>query len=218
MTTPNSYANAYTGTANITDRLVQPWFIPGWEAQNIPQDTVVAPSPNFSGVNFPANLAFVNVTGNFVDPNSSGIGGFFTFMMSDSITVLDDGTYYRLPKRLTGSMNQRLAFAYNNWGNGVIYMYLGRLDCLLFATDQTTSGSTITTDSGSPFCYWVTEHFLGGRQYQITVPSSDAGTSVDIETLIVTGTIRPYNFDPVFPMGDMWTPKDSDGDFDFDLN
>jgi hypothetical protein len=214
MTTPNSYANAYTGTANITDRLVQPWYIPGWEAQNIPQDTVVAPSPNFSGVNFPTNLAFVNVTANYVDTNSSGIGGFLTFMMSDNITVLDGGQYYRLPKRFTGTMNQRLSFAYNNWGNGPVYLYTGRLDCVLFATDQTTSGSTITTDGGGPFFYWVTEHFLGGRQYQITVPSSDATAPVDINSLIVTGTIKEYDYDPVFPMTDMWIPTDTDNDGD----
>lgn len=216
MTTPNSYWPTYNGTFNADDPLVAPWWVPGWTAQD--KINILAGHSSSLSPNFPTNLAFVNVTGTFVDPNSSGIGGFFTFMMSDNITLLDNSVYYRLPKRLTGTMNQSLAFAYNNWGNGVIYMWLGNLNCTLFATDQTASGSTITTDSGNPFTYYVTEHFLGGRQYQITVPSSAAGTSVDIETLIVTGTIKPYNFDPVFPMGDMWTPKDSDGDYDFDLD
>jgi hypothetical protein len=208
VTTPNSYFPEYNGTFNADDPLVQPWWIPGWTAQNIEAKTELAVNNNLLGPGFPSNLAFVNVTGNFFDPNSSGLSGYLTFMMSSGITVEDNGVYYRLPQRLTGTMNQSYNLAYNNWGNGVIYLVLGRLNMELFATDQTTSGSTITTDNGQAFFYFVTEHWMGGRTYHIQVPSSDAGTSVDIESLIVAGTIRPYQYDPVFPSGNMWTPQD----------
>lgn len=200
----NSYFPSYNGTYNQSDDLVAPWWIPGWTAQ----DKIAIDANSSSPLNplFPTNLAFANVTGNFFDPNSSGIPGFITVMMSDSITVEDDGKYYRLPQRLTGWTTYRFAFAYNNYGNGALYLFRGNLSIELFCTDQTASSSTITTDSGDPFTYWITEHWLGGRQYQITLPSSDANTSVDINSLIVAGSVQPYAYDPVDPMGNMPIP------------
>ena len=204
----SSYWPAYEGIFNADDDLVAPWWIPGWTAQNRTetQYELVAGSESALGPGFPANLAFVNVTGNYVDTNSSGIGGFLTLMMSDGIMVEDGGDYYRLPQRLTGTMNQALPFAYNNWGNGVLYLRLGHLDIQVFATDQTASGSVITTDGGGSLTYWVTEHMLGGRTYQIEVPSSAAPGPVDINSLIVNGTVQPYAYDPVNPMGSMLIP------------
>lgn len=212
MTTPNSYWPAYLGTFNADDTLVQPWWIPGWTAQAIPEDTVVAGHETGLGVNFPSNLAFVSITGNYADTNSSGIAGFLTLMMSDSIMVEDAGKYYRLPQRLTGTMNEAMPFAYNNWGNGILYLRLGRLNIEVFATDQTASGSSITTDSGQPFTYWVTEHMLAGRTYQITVPSSASPGPADINSLIIPGTVRPYKYDPVNPMGNMLIPVPAPAD------
>lgn len=212
MTTP-SYGPSYNGTFNADDRLVAPWWIPGWTSQNAdtaPYEILATPG-NALGSNFPTNLAFVNVLANYSDPNSSGIPGFLTFQMSDSIVVEDAGSFYRLPRRLTGYMNQRTGFAYNNWGNGKIYLRFGRLNVELFATDQTASGSVIVTDSGNVFYYFVTEHFLGGRTYHIQVPSSNAGALVDINTLIVPGTVGEYKYDPVYPMGDLWTPDEEPG-------
>lgn len=206
MTTPSSYWPSYNGTFNADDTLVAPWWVPGWTAQD--KISIPAGSSNVLSPNFPTNLSFVRVTGQYSDPNSSGIPGFLTFQMSDSILVNDGGKYFRLPQRLTGYMNQALAFAYNNWGNGVIYLRLGGLDVQLFATDQTTSGSTITTDSGNAFFYFVTEHFLGGRTYHIQVPSASSPGPVDINSLIVPGTVGEYKYDPVFPMGDLWTPDE----------
>lgn len=205
MTSP-SYWPSYTGTNNADDPLVQPWWIPGWTAQAAAADTVVASSSQLLGVNFPTNLAFVRITGNYADTNSSGVGGFLTLMMSDGITVVDGSNSFRLPQRLTGTMNQALPFAYSNWGDGRLYLYRGRLDIQVFATDQTASGSTITTDSGGSLTYWVTEHMLGGRQFQITVPSSSAPGPVDINSMIIPGTIRPYQYDPVNPMGNVLIP------------
>jgi hypothetical protein len=205
MTTPGYYPS-YNGTFNADDTLVAPWWIPGWTAQAISADTVVAGNQLGTGPGFPTNLALVQLTGNYFDTNGSGAAGFLTVMMSDGITVVDGSNSFRLPQRLTGTMNQRLGMAYNNWGNGPLYLELGKLNIEVFATDQSASGSTITTDSGQPFAYWVTEHMLGGRTYMITVPSSDAPGPVDINSLIVSGTIRPYAYDPVNPMGNELIP------------
>lgn len=208
---PNSYAGeAYSGTYNWDDPLVAPWWIPGWTSQNREESQYELPANTGNPLNpfFPTNLAFVTITGDFFDSNSSGISGFFTLMMSSGITVEDNGSYFRMPARLTGTMNNRLAFAYNNWGNGALFLWRGHLNIEVFATDQTASGSTIATDNGNPLFYFVTEHFMGGRTYHIQVPSSSSPGPVDIESLIVAGTIQEYKYDPVFPMGDMWTPDE----------
>jgi hypothetical protein len=207
VTTPNGYFPSNNGTFNADDKLVQPWWIPGWTAQAIAADTQVAASSNLLGPGFPTNLVFVNVTGNFFDLNASGLAGYITLQMSSGITILDNGVYYRLPQRYTGTMNMATPFAYNNWGSQNLYIRNGRLDILVFATDQTTSGSTITADNGVPLFYFVTEHWLGGRTYHIQVPSGSV-SPVDIESLIVAGTIGMYQYDPVFPLGNMWSPED----------
>jgi hypothetical protein len=210
VTTPNGYTPIYNGTFNADDRLVAPWFIPGWEVQN--KVNIPANQSNLFGPGFPTNLSFVNITGNYFDSNSSGLAGYLTLMMSDNITVADTinsvTTYYRMPARLTGTMNQPTPYAYNQWGSGQLYLRAGFLDIEVFATDQTASGVTITTDSGNPLFYFVIEHFLGGRTYHIQVPTADAPGPVDIESLIVAGTVKPYKYDPVFPMSNMWTPEE----------
>jgi hypothetical protein len=207
MTTPG-YWPAYTGTYNADDDLVAPWWIPGWTAQNRTDtaDEIVAGTDDLLGPGFPTNLVFTNVTGNYFDPNSSGIPGYLTVMMSDSILVQDGTEYYRLPQRLTGYMNQATSLAYNNWGNGILYLRLGRLDINLFCTDQTSDGSTITCDNGGSLTYWVTEHFMGGRQYQISVPSSGSPGPSDINSLIISGSVTPYQYDPANPMGSNLIP------------
>lgn len=203
----NSYWPNYNGTYNASDDLVAPWWVPGWTSQN--PININAGSGSILGPGFPTNLNFCQVTGEYFDTNSSGIAGFLTVQMSDNITVVDGDNTFRLPQRLTGTMNQPMPFAYNNWGSGKLYVQLGHLNIELFCTDQTTSGSTITTDSGNDFFYFVTEHFLGGRTYHIKVPSASSPGPVDINSLIVAGTVKPYKYDPVFPMGDLWTPEES---------
>lgn len=196
----------YDGRVNITDDLISPWLIPGWNAQDIAEDSEQAGQSSLTGPFFPSNLSFVRVTGQYFDANSSGIPGFLTFYMSDAITVVDGTDSFRMPQRPAGWMDFPSYLAYNNWGNGVIYLGMGKLDATVFATDQTANGSTVTTDSGMPLTYWVTEHFIGGRQYQISVPSSDSPGPVDINTLIVPGSIQPYAYDPVNPMGNSLVP------------
>jgi len=64
----------------------------------------------------------------------------------------------------------------------------------------------VTTDSGLPLTYHVVEHFLGGRIYDISVPTS--AETLDLSSLIIPGTTKKYKFDPVYPMGSV------DDDFD----
>lgn len=204
--TSTSYAVSNNGTFNASDRLVAPWWIPGWTSQD--PIVIEAGALNLLGPGWPTNLAFVNLTGNYFDSNSSPLAGYVTIMMSSGITVADGGQYFRLPARLTGSMWPGTPLGFNNWGNGQLYLRVGQLNVQVFATDQTASGSTITTDNGNSLFYFVTEHWLGGRTFHIQVPSSAANTTVDINSLIVPGTIGEYQFDPVFPLGNQWTPED----------
>lgn len=204
MTTP-AFVPSYNGTFNATDHLVAPWWVPGWTSQ-VPI-SINANNQNLLGPGFPSNLSFVNIQGNYFDTNGSGIGGFITVRMSTGITVVDGSNTFRLPARLTGSMLQPVPFSFNNWGSGRLYVRLGFLNIEVFATDQTASGSTITTDTGIPLFYYVTEHWLDGRTYHIQVPSASAPGPVDINSLIVPGTIESYQYDPVFPSGNMWTPE-----------
>jgi len=210
VSTPNSFPPIYDGTYNADDPLVAPWWIPGWTNQN--PKNILASTSNVFGPRFPTNLAFVNIVGNYFDSNSSGVPGYLTLMMSDNITVQDTvnsvTSYYRLPARLTGTTNNPTSFSLNQWGSGLLYLNLGYLNIEVFATDQTASGVTITTDSGNSLYYFVIEHFPGGRTYHIQVPASDSPGPVDIETLIVSGTVNPYKYDPVFPMSNMWTPEE----------
>ena len=187
---PNNGAN------NQTDNLVTPWNILGWTAQAIPQDTIEvaddinAPSP------LPSNLLFAQVTGQYLDMDNSSVSGFLTFLMSESITVSSNGVTYRLPARYAGRDSMSDPMGINNWGTGKIYIRHGRVSVTLMTTDNVA----IVTDSGSALTYHVVEHFLGGQQYDIILPGSSV-SPVDLRSLIVSGTIAPYAFDPAFPLG-----------------
>lgn len=190
MPTSNNGAN------NQTDNLVTPWNIRGWTAQAIPQDTLqvandlTAPSP------LPSNLVYVQVTGQYLDFDNNSLSGFLTFQMSESITVTSGGIIYRLPQRYAGRDGATNPMGLNNWGTGKIYIRHG----LMSVTIMTTVNSAIVTDSGLPLTYHVVEHFPGGQQYDIAIPSN-AVSPVDLRSLIVPGTITPYSFDPAWPLG-----------------
>lgn len=198
-----SYFPEYTGTYNADDDLVAPWWIPGWTSQNKVAEPA-GETPWTAG--FPRNLSFTRVTAQYSDPSGSGTPGFLTVAMSEAVTVTDNGQSYRLPARLTGVMSQRIGFAYANYGNGQLYLTGGHLDITLFCTDQAADGTVLVTDSGAPLSYWVTEHMLGGRTYQVQVPASTSPGPADITGLIVQGTVRPYAYDPVNPLGNLPVP------------
>lgn len=193
----------YEGVNNADDPLVQPWYIPGWTSQDAAADSILAPVPGANPDGFPISLVFAEVTGLFYDGNGSPLGGFVTVLPSDNVTLTTGGVTYRIPARLatqSGGAGYN-GFTWANWGSGTIYLQYGRLRAGLLCTDN----AGMTTDSGNPLTYYVTEHFTGGRSYQITVPS-DSVSPVDINSLIVTGTVCPYKYDPVWPMGNMLQP------------
>jgi hypothetical protein len=80
--------------------------------------------------------------------------------------------------------------------SGKIFIYQGLLVVKLYATDN----PNITTDNGLPLTYHVTEHFLGGVQFDISVPGASA-PGVGLYGLVKAGTLRPWQYDPVNPMG-----------------
>ena len=80
--------------------------------------------------------------------------------------------------------------------SGKIYCWLGLLTVILFATDN----PNLSTDTGGPLAYQVTEHFLGGREYVIQVPAATTG---DLNSCIVPGTICKHKYDPLSPIGVM---------------
>lgn len=184
------------GANNQTDHLVTPWNIMGWTAQAIAADTIQvaddinAPSP------LPSNLLYAQVTGQYLDFDNNSVSGFLSFLMSESITVVSNGITYRLPARYAGRDSMTDPMGLSNWGTGKIYIRHGRVSVTLMTTDNVA----IATDSGKPLTYHVVEHFLGGRQFDIILPGSSV-SPVDLGSLIVSGTIAPYSFDPMFPLG-----------------
>lgn len=184
----------YNGTDYQNQPLVDAWWTRGWTAQN---DAYLQAAQPGATPNFPSNLVTVNVTASYFDTDGNSLPGFLTFLMSDSITVQDPtGVYFRMPARYAGRENDGSAFGLNNWGNGKIFIYKGNMSVQLFATNN----PGITTDSGNALTYTVTEHFLGGRTFQITVPENSSNP-VDLNTLIIPGSVQPADFDPASPLG-----------------
>lgn len=190
MTTPS-----YNGANNATDPLVTPWNIRGWTAQAIPADTIEVANDPFAPSPLPSTLIYAQVNAPYFDMDNNPLSGFVSFMMSDSITISSAGKTYRLPARLAGRDNSLLPGGLNNWGTGRIYARRGLMSVTLMCTDAVG----LVTDSGSPLTYHVVEHFLGGQQFDISVPSSTISPA-DLRSLIVSGTLAPYSFDPADPM------------------
>lgn len=188
----------YPGIDTYDQTIQDAWWTPGWTSQN--QAWIPAP-PN--GLN-PGNpqVTYVNVTHRYFDMDNNPLGGFLTFMPSDSATLTISGTSWRMPKRLTGIPLPVIigpggpGWATNQFGSGKCYIQGGLLAVALMPTDI----SGLVTDGGQPLTYTVTEHMQNGSQYTITVPSASAN-GVDLGTLIVPETTQPYAFDPMFPLG-----------------
>jgi hypothetical protein len=211
----------YNGTDDLNQPNVSPWWTRGFTAQTGTFDTtpatadVVIPNDSIIAEHFgappayPSNLISVDVTGTYFDSDGNMLPGYLTFLMTDNITVQDpSGTYYRMPARYAGRMANGSAFGQNNWGNGRIYIWSGQVEVLLFQTDS----SYMTTDSGNPLYWFVQEHYLGGRQYFISCPGTTQSPA-DINTLIVPGTITPYDYDPISPLGNGTMPSVPAGGF-----
>lgn len=194
------YIGLAPGNIDTWDQpLVDAWATAGWTAQNFAY--VVANYGNpFVQTPFPADVVFVNIVENIYDEYGNGLPGYYEFIPSGDILLLDSGTgkYYRMPRRLSGY--ESIPWGYESFGSGRIYIRYGSLNCFLMATD--TPGMTITDSNGNTpvggngttFVYHVKEFFQYGREYDITVPRSTVGP-VDINTLVVPGTVhRNYFF------------------------
>lgn len=186
----------YNGANNSTDPLVTPWNIQGWTSQGADADSIEVAPDDFAPVPFPTNLTFAQVSGAYFDFDGNPLSGFVTFLMSESITVAQNSVNYRLPQRYAGRDNTQFPGGQANWGSGKIYIRKGFMSVTIMCSNNTA----IVTDSGNPLTYLVVEHFLGGQQYNITVPV-DGTSPMDLRSLIVSGSVQPYAYDPAYPMG-----------------
>ncbi len=186
---------AYNGATNADDTLVTPWNISGWTAQGISLDSIpVTNFPETAGV--PTNLVYAQVQARYLDFDNNPLSGFLTFLTSEDFTVTSGGVTYRMAQRYAGQDNAYYASGQNNWGSGKIYIRKG----LMSVTLMCTQNSAIVTDSGLPLSYHVVEHFMGGQQYDIVI-SDSVVSPADLRSLIVPGSIAPFDDDPMFPMG-----------------
>lgn len=188
----------YPGVDTFDQPLVDAWWTPGWNAQT--KEYLVAPSPT-AGLPGAPPLTWVGVIGSYWDGDGSPIGGFLTFQPSEDATFTSGGTTWRLPARLAGTTTwgpYTTGWGWHQDQSGSIYLYRGQLFVSLMATDE----DGLLTDSGNPLYYTVIEHMPGGRKFQIMVPAADSSTTPDINSLIVEGSVTPYQYDPSNVMAD----------------
>ena len=186
----------FAGVDTIDQPNIDAWWTRGWTAQN--QAYLVAPSPDG---NLPGNpdVTYVHITHAYRDEDGSPLPGFLTFMPLTSANITQNGTTWRLPARLSGTntFSPFTGFGFHQDSSGAIYLFRGQLFARLMQTDA----SGLVTDSGNPLTYMVVEHFEGGRKFQISVPG-DSTDPVDLDSLIVGGTLEPYIYDPTNVLAD----------------
>lgn len=173
----------------IGEPLSNPWYIPGFTSQH-PIYQVIPKTP-FSIPGFPSPPAavYVTVTANYFDEDGNPIGGYLTFYPSSALTFTLNSVTTVVPQRFTG---QNLWDTSGNfWGSGKVYLRNGNLQVSLLATDN--AGISMVPSS---FTYRVTENFLGGRTYDISVPSTSV-SPVDINSLIISGGFNVGNNTPI---------------------
>jgi hypothetical protein len=187
--------------------ILPPWYVRGWTAQNKLTYNTPAPPDLTSLSQFPLDQLFTVLTEFYYDADSNPLGGYLTFWPSDAFTITESGNTWRIPQRHLGTMTWPAVdvgtspFAFSMEGSGRIFIWEGMLTALLFNPDN----PHLATDSGNPLTYHVTEHFLGGRQYDITFNSSTT-QGASLSSLIISGSVAPFQFDPRNPMGDFLPP------------
>jgi hypothetical protein len=160
------------------------------------------------GEDFPADQLYVMISQYYFDPDSDPGGGYLTFWPSDNFIITENDVTYRVTQRLAGtntwpSVNAGVSpWAFSLEGTGKMFIFKGLLQVKLYATDN----PNMITDSGAPLTYHVIEHFKGGRQFDISVPGAST-PGVSLYSLISAGSIQPWQYSPVFPMGVPQTPS-----------
>jgi hypothetical protein len=150
----------------------------------------------------------VRVTQYYFDADRNPLSGFLTFWPSSGFTISEGGVSWYIPQRLCGTQTWpgvdtgQSPWAWSMDTTGKIYIWLGLMTAILYATDN----PSITTDDGGTLTYHVAEHFPGGRQYEITVPQDLPG---DLTSCIIPETVRPFRYDPLYPMGVADKPRKS---------
>lgn len=196
--------------ATTTADYLSAWYTVGYTAQLGPDGTFVysplipSQSPYVDFAQFPSDLTqFTKVTQRYFSPDGDPLGGFLTFMPSSSVTVTENGVTYRIPRRLAGTetwpaLDSGVSpWAFSMEGSGNVYIWLGLLVVKLLPCDS----AEIVTDDGEPLTYHVTEHFIGGKQFDISVPTTT--DTVDLYGAMLPGTMCDAPFDPVNPMGSL---------------
>lgn len=187
----------FAGVDTYGQPLVDAWWTRGWTAQN--KDYLVAPAPG-EGMPGSPSATYVNIVHGYYDGDNSPLSGFLTFMPTSSANLTQGSSTWRIPARLSGTTT--FSPYAGGWGwhqdsSGEIYLFQGGLYVSLLATD--TEG--LVTDSGDPLTYMVIEHFEGGQKFQISVPS-DSADPVELYSLMITGTLAPYVYDPTNVLAD----------------
>lgn len=182
--------------------LLPPWYTIGWNWQNRNQQYIAAPVNPYLSLEFPPDQLFVTLQQQYNDVDQNPTSGFLTFWPSDSFTITEGTSSIRVIQRLAGtqtfpSLDAGVGpWAFSMEGTGKIYIYLDQLIVKLFATDN----PHMVTDSGTPLTYHVIEHFMGGSEFDITVPGATALYS-PLYGQIVPGSQKPWKYDPLVPMG-----------------
>lgn len=184
--------------------ITPPWYTPGFAYQGMSPETYVPapPVPSDPTAPFPSDQVMVTVNQYYFDPDRNPLSGFLTFWPSTGFTISEDGVSWYIPQRLCGTETWpgldtgQSPWAWSMDTTGKIYIWLGLLTVILYATDN----PSITTDDGGMLTYHVAEHFIGGREYEIQVPGDLTG---DLTSCIIPETIRPFKYDPLYPMGVM---------------
>lgn len=186
------------------EHITPPWYTPGWVIQGMNPETFTPLPPSSAGLSaaFPADQVMVQVRQYYFDADRNPLSGFLTFWPSSGFTIEENGTSWYIPQRLCGTETWpgldtgQSPWAWSMDTTGKIYIWLGLLQVILYATDN----PSIVTDDGGMLSYHVAEHFPGGREYEIQVPQDLPG---DLTSCIIPETIRPFKYDPLYPMGVM---------------
>jgi hypothetical protein len=196
-----------------TGPILPAWYVHGWTAQNqLTANLPAPPNPNVPNT-FPADQVFTVLQQSYADGDANPLGGYLTFWPSEPYTITEGGQSWRIPQRLCGTMTWPSVdvgtspYAFSLEGSGRIFIWQSQLVVLLL----NPANPHVTTDSGDPLTYHVIEHFRGGRQYDIAfdqdTPQGAYIYGTDTQgSLIVEGSVKPFQFDPLDPMGDMLPP------------